>query len=172
MEQKVTTPVLAGAIISLILIVESLIVYFTGLYLQDWVQYLAFVILIAGIVWAVINNAKQKNNNVSYGQLFGFGFKVAAVITCLMILYAVLSGFLFPEIKQKIIEVARQKALAKPNADADQVEKGMEFFEKNYNLFIIIGLVFWYLIIGLVTSLIAAAFPKKNPTPEFENQFK
>jgi type III secretory pathway component EscS len=163
MEKKITTPVLAGIIISLILIVESIIMYLTGLYLQTWAQYIGFAVFVAGIIWAVINNAKEKNSDVTYGQLFGFGFKIVAVVTCLMILYAVLSGFIFPDAKQKIMDMARQNALAKPGADADQVDKGMDIFSKNYTLFIVLGLLFWYLLVGVVVSLIAAAIPKKNP---------
>jgi uncharacterized protein DUF4199 len=170
MEKKVTTPVLAGLIISLILIAESLITYFTGSYLQDWAKYVGFGILVIGIIWAVINNAKEKSNDVTYGQLFGFGFKVAGVVTCITILYLLLSGVIFPDMKVKIMEFARQQALSKPGADADQVEKGLEMFENHYTLFLVIGVVFWYLIIGVVVSLIAAAIPKKNPQSPFENK--
>jgi hypothetical protein len=170
MEKKVTTPVLAGLIISLILIAESVITYFTGSYLQDWAKYVGFAILVIGIVWAVINNAKEKSNNVTYGQLFGFGFKVAGVVTCITILYLLLSGVIFPDMKEKIIDVAKQQAMAKQGADPDQIEKGMEMFENHYTLFIVIVVVFWYLLIGVVVSLIAAAIPKKNPHSPFENQ--
>ncbi|MBS1974032.1 MAG: hypothetical protein JST13_06745, partial [Bacteroidetes bacterium] len=70
------------------------------------------------------------------------------------------------------MEMAREKALAKPGADADQVDKGMEFFSKNYTLFIVLGLVFWYLLVGAISSLVGAAVPKKNPQSSLENQFK
>ena len=170
MEKKVTTPILAGVIISLVIIVLSVITYFTGMYLQDWAKYIGFAILIVGIIWAVINNAKEKSNDVTYGQLFAFGFKVASVVTCLVLLYVLLSGVIFPDMKAKIMDYARQQALSKQGADPDQVEKGMEMFENHYTLFIVIGVVFWYLILGLITSLIAAAIPKKIPKSPFENQ--
>jgi hypothetical protein len=171
MEKKITSPVLAGIVVSLILIVYNIVVYLTGLYTQKWCQYLGLVLLLGGIIWAVVNNGNEKDHRVSFGNLFGFGFKVTAVITCLILLYTVLSGFLFPDIKVKMIELARQNALSQQGANEDQVEKGMEMFEKNYTLFIVIGLLFWYLIVGVVSSLIGAAVSKKNPPAEFENQF-
>jgi Protein of unknown function (DUF4199) len=170
MEKKITSPVVAGITISLILIVLSIVTYFTGLYTKTWSQYCGFVILLGGILWAVVNNSNEKNHDVTFGNLFGYGFKVTAVIICLVILYSILSGYLFPDVKQKIMELAKQQALARPGADEDQVEKGMEMFEKNYTLFIVIGIIFWYIVIGVIASLIGAAVSKKNPSSEFENQ--
>jgi hypothetical protein len=170
MEKKSTSPVLAGLTVSLILIVFNLVLYFTKLYTQSWVQWCALALLLGGIIWAVVNNANEKDHRVTFGNLFAFGFKVAAVITCIMLLYTVLSGFLFPDVKEKIIEMSRQQALARPGADEDQVDKGMEIFAKNYTLFLVIGLIFWNLVIGVIASLIGAAVSKKNPPTEFENQ--
>lgn len=170
MEKKVTSPVTAGIVLSLILIVLSIVIYFTGLYTQSWGQYAGFVILFGGIFWAVISHGREKAHQVTFGNLFAFGFKVAGVAACLVVLYSVLSGYIFPEMKEKIIEIAKQKALENPNANEEQVEKGMEMFVKNYNLFIVIGIVFWYLIIGIITSLIAAAIAKKNPPSPFDQK--
>ncbi|HTS42955.1 MAG TPA: DUF4199 domain-containing protein [Puia sp.] len=172
MEKKATPPLVPGIIVSLILIVLSIVIYFSGLYTQTWSQYLGFAILVAGIIWAIINHAKEKVNQVTYGNLFGFGFKVAAIITCFMILYTVLAGFIFPDMKQKIIDIAREKATQRPGVTEEQVDQGMQFFEKNYTLLLVIGIVFWYLLIGVVSSLIGAAIPKKNPPAPFEFENK
>ena len=170
MEKKVTSPVTVGIVLSLILIVLSIVIYFTGLYTQSWGQYAGFVILFAGIFWAVMNYGKEKAHQVTFGNLFAFGFKVAAVAACLVILYSVLSSYIFPEMKEKMIEMAKQKALENPSANEEQVEKGMEVFVKNYNLFIVMVIVFWYLLIGIITSLIAAAVTKKNPPSPFDQK--
>ena len=105
MEKKATSPIVPAIIVSLILIVLTIVIYFSGLYAQNWSQYVGFAILVVGIIWAIINHAKEKSNQVTYGNLFGFGFKVAAIITCFMILYTVLAGFIFPDMKQKIIDI-------------------------------------------------------------------
>jgi len=172
MEKKITSPITVGIVVSLILIILSIVIYFAGLYTQNWAQYVGFAILFVGILWGVLNHGKEKNHQVTFGNLFGFGFKVAAVITCLIILYSVLSGYIFPDAKQKIMEIAKEKALANPNANQEQVEKGMEMFEKNYTLFIVIGVVFWYILIGIISSLIGAAIAKKNPPTPFDFEQK
>jgi Protein of unknown function (DUF4199) len=169
MEKKTTSGVTIGIMIALVLTVLSLVIYFTKLYTETWGQYLGLCIFAGAIIWAVVNHGKERNHEATFGNLFGFGFKVAVVVTCLMILYTVLAGYLFPDVKRTIIDTAREKALSQPNVDKDQLEKGMAVFEKSYTLFIILGLIFWYLIIGAVSSLIAAGVTKKKPP--FENSF-
>ena len=169
MEKKVTTPVTAGLLISLILIVISLVLYFTGLFTETCAQYCGFVVLVGGVIWSIINHGKEKDSNVTFGKLFGFGFKVAMVVACMMILYTVLSGYLFPDVKRRIIEMATDKALSKPDANEEAIRKGMDLFEKYYTLFLVLGILFWYLVLGVITSLIGAAVTKKRPMTPFEN---
>ena len=169
MEKKPTSSSVIGIILCAILIVISLVVYFLELFTEQWIQYVGLAVLFGGVIWAVINNGKERNNNVTFGNLFGFGFKVIAVVIVVMVLYTLLSGYLFPDMKTKIIEVARTRALANPNADPAQVKTGMDIFERNYTLFLVIGVVFWYLILGIIASLIGAAAAKKNPGSPFQN---
>ena len=169
MEKKTTSPVVAGLLISAVLIVFGLIMYFTNFYSETWNQYVGMFLICGGIIWAVINHGKEKNGNVTFGGLFGFGFKTTAVIICITIVYTLIFGYIFPDVKETIITKAREDALTAPNANESQVEQGMAMFEKNYTLFIMIGIIFWYAIIGAVSSLIGAAVTKKNPKAEFEN---
>jgi hypothetical protein len=168
MKKKITTPVLAGLILSLIVIVLSLGMYFTGNYLETWAQYVSWAALLVGIIWAVINHAREKENNVTYGQLFAFGFKVAAVVACITIMYTLLSGLIFPDMKEKILEISRQRAMARPGATPEVVDRGMEMFENHYTLWLVTGIIFFDLVVGAVASLIAATIPKKNPISPFD----
>ena len=170
MEKKINSPVFVGILISLVLIVVSIVSYFTGMYKQSWMQWVGYAILAIGIYWSVANHGKERDSQVTFGNLFAFGFKVAAVVTCLIILYTILSGFLFPEIKEKIIELSREKALQRPGATEDQVDQGMKIFENHYTLFIVIGIIFFYLLLGAIISLLAAAITKKKPQSPFETQ--
>jgi len=169
MEKKTTSPVVAGLLISAVLIVFGLIMYFTKLYTETWNQYVGMVLICGGIIWAVINHSKERNANVTFGGLFGFGFKTTAVIICITIVYTLIFGYIFPDVKEAIITKAREQALTAPNANESQVEQGMAMFEKNYTLFMMIGIIFWYAVIGAVSSLIGAAVAKKNPKAEFDN---
>ncbi|MBY0535109.1 MAG: DUF4199 domain-containing protein [Chitinophagaceae bacterium] len=170
-ENKVTSSVLAGFFIGLILIVFALITYFTGLYTESWNQWVGVLLLGGGIIFAVINNSKERDHKVTFGNLFAFGFKTVAIITLMMIAYTLLFNALFPDVKEKIIDLARENALKNPGQATDQqIEQGMEMFSKNYTLFLIIGILFWYLVGGLVASLLGAAIAKKDGAEApFEN---
>lgn len=163
MEKKVTSHLTKGLIIALILIVLSVVTTILELYTIQWLQYVGFLILCGGIIWAVMSYGKENDYDKNFGSLFAHGFKTMAVVTILVLLYTFLSGFIFPDAQQKIIDMARQKALERANGNEAQIEQGMAMFEKNFTLFIVIGIVFWYLIIGAVSSLIGAAITKKNP---------
>jgi len=163
MEKKVTSHLIKGIIIGLILIVFSLAVYFLELYSQQWIQYIGFVILCAGIILSVHIYGKEHDYDKSFGSLFSHGFKIAALVAVLMIGYTVLSSYLFPELKDKMMEVAREQALKNANGNEEAMEKGMEMMSKYFTLFIVIGIIFWYLLIGVISSLIGAAITKKNP---------
>lgn len=169
MEKKPTSAVTIGLLAGLILIVLALVVYFANLYTEKWAQYLGIIIFCVAVIWGVINHGKETNNQSTFGTLFGFGFKIVAVITCLMILYTVVSGYLFPDVKEKLMEQARNEAAKNPSADPNQIEQGMQMFERNYTMFLVLGLVFWYVISGAIASLIGAAVTKKRPP--FENSF-
>jgi hypothetical protein len=170
MEKKPTSSVVSGLFISLVLIVFALVVYFANLYTAKWAQYAGTLIFVGAVIYAVINNGKENKNQVTFGNLFAFGFKVVAVVTCMMILYTILSGVIFPDVKEKVMENARMEALNNPNPNAtpEQIEQGMKLFENNYTLFLIFGLSFWYLISGVIAALIGAGVAKKEPKQPFQ----
>ena len=169
MEKKVNSPVTIGLIISLILILISLAIYFTGMYTETWIQYLTGCLLLGSIIWAVVNHGKERNNTASFGNLFAFGFKVTAIVTVLVILYSVLSTYIFPDAKEKVMEIARQQAFKNANGNESAIEQGLAWYEKNFTLMMVITVLFWYLVIGVIGSLIGAAVTKKRPSTPFEN---
>ncbi|AXY74430.1 DUF4199 family protein [Paraflavitalea soli] len=172
MEKKTTSAVTVGFLTGLVLVVLALVVYFTKLYLEKWGQYLGLGIFMAAIIWAVINHGKETNHSAGFGTLFGFGFKTVAVVICIMVIYTALSGYLFPDVKEAIIENSRAEALKQPNVSEADVEQGLQMFAKNYTMFIIMIILFWYLVLGVIASLIGAAVTKKIPQSPFENSFK
>src|SRR6266496_2379957 len=97
MEQKVTSPVLKGVIITLLLIVFGLIIYFTGQMANKSISYLQYAILCIGIIWSCTSYAKQLNGNVTFGNVFGHGLKTTAVVAALLAVYTFIAvKFLVP----------------------------------------------------------------------------
>lgn len=168
METKVTTPVVKGLIISMILIVIGLAIYFSGQIGNKSLGYLQYLILLGGIIWACINYANQLNNNVTFGNVFAHGFKTTAVVTVIIIAYSILAfKVLFPDMQEMLVQQAELEMEKQSMSDSqrDQATSMM----KNYMVpFAIAGILFFFMVIGLVASLIGAAVAKKKPLDPFQ----
>jgi NADH:ubiquinone oxidoreductase subunit 6 (subunit J) len=172
MEKKATTPIVKGVIITLLLIVFGLIIYFTNQIENTALSYFQYVILCVGIIWSCISYAKQMNGNVTFGNVFGHGFKTTAVIAALLAVYTFISvKFLFPDIVDKSLDIAKKKIEeSNPNMSDEQMEQSLEVVRKFFVPFAIGGILLMYAIIGAISSLIGAAVAKKNPQGPFVQQ--
>lgn len=169
-ETKIVTPVTKGVIISLILIVFSLALYFAGQSTNQGLSSVQYVIIIGGIIWGCINYAKQMNSNVTFGNVFAHGFKITAVITAIMIIYTVIAfKLLFPDMVNMVLDKARE-SMAQKNMSDEQMETGLSMTKKFFIPFAIGGILVMFMIVGCISSLIGAAVAKKNQQGPFVQQ--
>lgn len=168
MEQKVTSHIVKGLVISLILLVVSLTAHFTDQSQTTWARWVPNLILCAGIIWACINYSNQRNHNVTFGNVFAHGFKVSAVVTVFSIIFSIVFLLLMPEVKEKAIEMARQQMEEGGQMSSDQIDQAMGMTDRLFYVFLIGGIILIYLIIGLISALIGAAIAKKDPRAPFE----
>jgi hypothetical protein len=170
MENKVTSHLTKGLIISLVLIVISLIAQFTGNEQATWVSVVSYVLLFAGIIWACISYGKQMNNAVTFGNVFAHGFKTSAVIAVMVIIFTVIFFLIFPDIKDKAMVLAREKMEEQGNLSDDQIDTALNMTQKFFLPITIGSIMFVYLLVGLIASLIGAGITKKDPPTPFANQ--
>ena len=168
MEQKITTPVTKGIVISLILIILSMVSYFMDLTQNKAMQYSGYIIFIAAIIWAVYSYGQQVNHNSTFGNYFAHGFKVVAIVTVLMIVFTVIILLVFPDIKEKGIDAARKSMESKGNMSSDQINQAIGFTQKFFMAFVIGGALVFYLFFGAIASLIGAGVTKRNPLSDHE----
>jgi NADH:ubiquinone oxidoreductase subunit 6 (subunit J) len=168
MEQKVTSPIVKGVIITLLLIIYGLVIYFTNSIGNKNLGYLQYVILLGGIIWSCILFAKQTNGNVTFGNVFAHGFKTTAVIAALTIIYTFISvKFLFPDIVDQSLDAAKKQMESQKNLSDEQMQQALDMVRKFFLPFAIGGIVLGFALIGAVASLIGAAVAKKNPQGPF-----
>ena len=142
METKVTTPQVKGLIISLVLIVYGLIIYFVDGMNHPELSYFQYVLFLAGIIWACVTYSKQLNANVTFGNLFAHGFKTTAVITVIVLIYTVLAfNVLFPDMVDKSIEMSRQKMEADGKVSDEQIDKSLQMMKDHFTLFAVVGII-------------------------------
>jgi len=163
-EKKITTHVTKGLLVALILIVIGVIAHFAGIETQSWYRWLPLVILLVAIIWGCTNYSSQMNGQVTFGNVFGHGFKMSAVITVILILWGIISVVLiFPDSKEKAIETARQQMEDSGKLTDSEIEQRLEFTRKFFLLFVVLFTLIGTLIVGAIASLIGAGVAKKKP---------
>lgn len=170
MKKEVTSHVVKGLVVALILVAFDVVAYTMGYKLESWVGFVWMGIFLAAIIWGVLNYGNQMNHNVTFGKLFMHGFKMSAVIACIWFVYTLLAVYLlFPEMMDQMWEKAMEDARKNPNYNEEQMQQGMAIGQKIMKVTVLAGAVLGPLIIGCIGALIGAAAGKKRPVAEFEN---
>lgn len=170
MEKKPLSIIQAGLVIAVVMILFGLITYLTGVYkTQQWISYLSYLLLCVMIIIAVVNYAKSKDGLVTFGQCFGWGFKTSMIITVFYLVYLVIFILIFPDFKDQLMQITRE-SLEKKNMSEDVIDSSMSMMDKMFYIFMFIGSIFFFLIVGVIGSLLGAAFAKKKPISPFGPQ--
>ena len=89
-EKKPISHFVAGLIIAAILIIYSTLLNYMGLFQNQSLGWVSYFIFIGGLILFINLYGKAKNNQVTFGNLFSYGFKATSIITLIMILYIVI----------------------------------------------------------------------------------
>lgn len=166
-QKKPVSHIVAGLIIAAVIVIYSILLNFLGLSQNQSLGWLAYLLLIGGLIFFVNQYGKANDYTLSFGQLFSYGFKATAIITLIMILFIVLFFAMFPEFKDKIMEAAREGMEKQGKMSDDQMDKAVQMFDRNFILFTGGGALFMYLLLGAIGSLLGAATTKKRPQNPF-----
>jgi len=168
-ENKITSHLVKGLIIGLILIVISVGVQFAGIKRDSWpVQLVSTCILIGGIIWSVWYYGKQKDNFVTFGNLFAHGFKTTAIIAVIVIVFTIIFFVAFPEYKDQALEESRKQMEERGKLTDDQIDQGLKIAKRFFLVAVIGSILVIYAILGAISSLIGAAITKKKPVTPFD----
>ena len=165
MEQK-NTHVMYGAISGIGCIVIALIIHIAKLDTATWAGWLVYIPFLGGLVLNALAFSKANDGNITFKSAFGSGFKATLIIGIFMVLWAVITVYAFPEIKEMALEKAREGMMKQPGMTDDTMDKALEFTRKGYTTIMISSAVFGTLIAGAIFSLIAAAVAPKKPQRE------
>jgi uncharacterized membrane protein YciS (DUF1049 family) len=169
MEPRKKTFVNVALVISLILIIVDLIGKFANLTFTTWFKWLPSLILILALIVACTSFGKENNGNVTFGNVFGYGFKVTAIVTGIVLIYTIIALlFIFPETKDMALEQARKQMEEKGTMSQDNIDAALAMTRKLFMPFAIAGVIIGTLLIGAIGSVLGAAFTKKN---KMQNSF-
>jgi hypothetical protein len=158
-----------GLLTGLVSIIISFGVYALQLEQNPVVRFLSIAVLIVGIILAMRDFKRQNAGFMSYGQGMGVGMTVSGIVGLLSAAFVyIYTTFVDPEVMTRIMDKARADMEAKGSMSDAQIDQAMAMSAKFMTgPFMLIFTIVGSLIMGLIISLIAAAFVK-NPQPEFE----
>lgn len=162
MEKKITTHFTKGLIIGLVMVAIGIMFQIFDIY-ENWIQWLILALYCVAIIWACTSFSKDMNGNVTFGKVFGHGFKTAAIVTLISIAAFIITYLIMPEIKDKAMEKAREDMAKNPKMTEETIEMTMKWTEKSFMLIGIVISLFSYAFFGVIASLIGGAAAKKNP---------
>jgi len=172
MEKKSSDYLAKGLMLALILIVIDLIGGFAHLRFESWFKWIStFVAMIAIIVFC-IQFGKQQTEGVTFGKVFGYGFKISLIVSVLMVVYSLLSFYvIFPELTDQILTKMRTDLQAAGKLTDDQIDTQVAMTKKFMqprilSIFIFLATLFF----NTIASLLGAAFTKKTEPDIFNNK--
>ncbi len=158
-----------GLLTGLLSVLISFGTYALELEQNSAVRFLSMAVLIAGIAMAMRSFKEQNAGFMSYGQGLSVGMMVSALVGLLSgVFIYVYTTMVDPAVITRIMEKGRADLEAKGTMSDAQIDQAMAWSAKFTTgpMMFLFSIIFT-LILGLIISLIAAAFVK-NPKPEFE----
>ena len=152
----------------LVSVIVSFGIYALQLEQYTAVRFLTTAILIVGIILAMRSFKEQNAGFMGYGQGVGVGVIVSSVVGLLSAVFMyVYTTLVDPDVLTRIMDKSRVDMEAKGLSDA-QIDQAMALSGRFMNApFMALSAILITVFLGLVVSLLAAAFVK-NPKPEFE----
>lgn len=151
-------------ITALAMFIYSIILYITGLYLNNNINLLTYIIMLAGLVFAVKDRRdKDLGGFISFGEAFKTGFLFCMITGVIGVVFSlIMLNFIAPEMIDEILKKAESDMINQGLPDA-QIEVAMEWTRKFTSP---VWMAVWSLLstafFGAILSLIVAAIFKKN----------
>ncbi len=156
-----------GLLTGIGLIILGLITYMFNLYTVTWLQYIGYLVLLAGIIFGTIKFRDEHSGGyISYSQALGFGTLLSLVAGIVSGVFTyIFFSFLAPDALETLRNIAEQQMLERaPNATDEQLNFARRFVHPLVFLF---SGIFGNTFVGFIFSLITSAFlKKKEPLPE------
>lgn len=155
-----------GAIIALAIIVLTLILFLLNLDQNKGLQFLSYIILIAGLLLSQLNyRNKYSDGFIEYGKAFTVGFVTSIILAIIMGVWTfIFFKYINAGAMEEVMMQTEQSMLDRGMTDME-IEQGMAIARKFQTVgamttFAILGNI----ILGIVISLITSIFVKReNP---------
>jgi uncharacterized membrane protein YciS (DUF1049 family) len=171
--EKKNTHLVYGLITGVVLVIVQMVLYLTGLAFKgSAMQYVSQLPFLIGIIMNAMAFSKANDEFVSFGNVFGSGFRMSMIVALIVLAWSVIALFALPGMKEKALDMAREEMMKKSKISEEQVELSLNMMKKYWNVFMTAGVIFSNIFWGAIFSLIGAAVAKKKgPAPMVSDNF-
>ena len=159
-----------GLITGLALIIYSTFLYTLDLTTSPWLGGLIYIFLIIGLVLGMREYRMMNGGYMGYGEGVGLGALLSAVAGFLSSAFSVFyTTIIDPGFQARLFEQMREKLEEQGNISDEQIDSMIEMSQKfqTPGLQFIFG-IFWLILVGVVLSLVVAAFIRRNKANPFD----
>lgn len=150
-------PAIKGLITAVAMIAIALITYYSGLPPGSPFQYLIYALYAIGIVWTLAAYSKSSEYTGKFGDAFNQGFRCFVVITLLMVVFTFVFSKMHPEFAAESAKAYKEELIKNPgNKTPVEIEETVASYQKGYNMALVYGAIFGYLIIGAIVTAISS----------------
>lgn len=148
--KKKIPPALKGFISAVLMIGVALIVFYKNLPAESPIQYLIYVIYIAGIIGTLWDYRRSAAFTGKFVDLFNQGFRCFIVVMLMMVTFTFVFNKMHPEFAEESSKSYKEEMLADKTKDRTptEIDDAVSSYKGHYNTVLIYGAIFGYLIIG------------------------
>lgn len=151
-------PTIKGLLTATAMISVILGIYYTGPDANINLQFLVYIFYGLGIVWSLLSYRRSGSFTGKFGDLFGQGFRCFIIVTLLMAVFYAVFNYANPSFREESANAYREFLQKDKNTLPSAVERGVATYKKQYNLKLVSGAIFGYLIIGAAVTAATSAF--------------
>lgn len=170
MTSKPVSHFAAGAVLAIIGIILFFTYYYLGLsYASNFLSYVPAITTFLLVAFFVIAYGKALNHHVTFGNLFGYGFRITSIYVLIMVAFMVAINYLLPAYKENFLVHFSQQMDKAGDLTDEQKEMAISKTSEYFIVLMAGGALFIDLISGTLGSLVGAAFARKEPASPFDS---
>ena len=160
--------IISGIYAGIALILVSLVYYVTGNTFSKSAQWVGYVVMIGGVIFAQLNYRNSLGGYMTYRQALGVGVLAMLFASILSGVYTwLLYGFIDPSLQEQLRYLTEQQIVEQGRLPEEQIDAAVEMAAKFQNpVIMMLFAIFGGALAGLIISLITAIFTQKKPSEE------
>ena len=167
--RKKQTHIVYGLVTVVVMIIVGTALMHEGMAFKPGLAEVVNIPFVAGIILNAVAFSKANNGYITFGDAFLSCFKATVVIMIVRIAWIPVSGYLFPDIKEKMFAMFQGKMSANPAMTDEGIGRIIGFIKNFWGVILVTGTIITTLFYGAIFSVIGGAVAKKNVMPVGDN---